>query len=398
MKRMMLCAMMMMILWVTASAEDNVLIPALDPESGKCGYQDAQGVFVIAPQFDSVSAFRGDYAVVSVSKPRSGQDADRLFKDEDGIIDREGRFVLAPDYYITAGYDGMFFGGKDTGIWYITQYEHDVWGTDENGEEVLLSGALDGFFDIPSGMFSGLKWAGIWPWVSDSRLIPVIDENLLAGYADRTTGELVIPYRYFAVDPGNFYGGVAAVAYENEDGDPEDFFLINEAGAEIPLPAGIHAVQYEGAFDGRVKIQNDDHLFGYADTNGSVVIEPQFIFANSFENGLAVVQFPEEDWGLVTTEGTVTVRGLKSDDWRGPQFTDGLYTLQTGKDTFSLVNMQGQTIMTLTMKDLVKLYTPNEEGLCRFETDTSGKSNFYQQRKVGYVNLAGEIIVPAEPD
>ena len=62
----------------------------------------------------------------------------------------------------------------------------------------------------------------------------------------------MIPCRYFCYDPSNFYEGVASVAYGNEAGDPGDFFLIDETGAEIPLPEGIHSVYGQGAKNGRM--------------------------------------------------------------------------------------------------------------------------------------------------
>ena len=240
-----------------------------------------------------------------------------------------------------------------------------------------------------------MTWCGVNPWVSDSKLIPVLDETFLGGYADRTTGELVIPCQYFCVDPSNFIGGVASVAFEDEEGNPLDFFLIDETGAEIPLPEGIHGVQYEGALDGRVMVINDEELFGFVDVEGNLIIEPQFIYANSFEDGFAVVQYPEGDWACIDPDGNVLVRGLQADHWSGPDFENGMYTCQTGPNEFSVINMQGKTVMVFTYDNLVKLYSPDEDGLCLFATDPSGKDSYWTDRKFGYVDLTGQVV--AEP-
>ena len=372
-----------------ALAEDGLepLFPAVG-ENGKWGYVNPEGTFVIPPQFDGAEDFRGNYAVITVypETPEKYADRDSL-PDCEGVIDRSGTMVVEPVYSFDPGYDEEFYGGKDTGIWWVHQ-----WHDDEGA-------GLDGFFDIPSGYFSGLVWRSVYPWVSDSRLIPVSDDTYLTGYADRTTGELVIPCRYFGTDPSCFYGGVASVALEDEDGNPlnDEFFLIDETGAVIPLPKGIQAVQYEGAFEGRVLIKNGEELFGFADVQGAVVISPQFTFANRFKNGFAVVQFPEGDWGRISPDGDVLARGLVSDDWDGPDFYNGMYATQTGDHEFSIIDLQGRTVLTFSCENLVRLYPPDENGLCMFETDISGIVNVWQDRKYGFVDLSGQITAEPKP-
>ena len=201
-----------------------------------------------------------------------------------------------------------------------------------------------GFFDIPSGCFSGFHWSDVWAsWCSfDSRLIPVMDNEYRVGYADRSSGEMVIPCRYDSVDPSCFYGGVAAVCLIPDDEDEEkeeDVVLIDETGREIPLPEGIHAIQYEGAFDDRVLVVNDEGLYGFADPQGNIVIEPQFIYAGHFYNGLAAVEFQAEDYGFIDTTGSVTERGLKSKpDWENSD-SEGI--------TYEVDNEEGNNIVII---------------------------------------------------
>lgn len=273
------------------STTPSFLLPMPDA-SGKWGYINSEGQFEIPPQYDHASEFRGDYAVIDVDQEKNDHYCD-------GIIDRNGNIVLEPFYLIDAGYDGGYYGGKNTGIWCVLR-DDDV--TDESM----------GFFDIPSGHFSGFHWSDIGHWCSESHLIPVMDNEYRVGYAERSSGEMVIPCRYeMVMDPSNFYGGVAAVCLPDDD-----FILIDETGTEIPLPEGIHAVQYEGAFDDRVLIVNDEGLYGFADSQGNIVIEPQFVYASHFYNGRAAVEFQTEEYGYIDTTGSVTECGLKSEpDW-----------------------------------------------------------------------------------
>lgn len=321
MKRLILvCVMILCLIPVMSLAEQTLASKEFFPEkgeNGKWGYVDRDGLFVISPVFDHAFGFRGNYAEVVVFPDDYAGDRNPYYCGFSGIIDRNGVFVLEPVYCIDAGYDQMFFGGRDTGIWFIASGKEDS----EN--------QLEGWFDVESGYFSGLVWDGIWGWVSDSRLIPVIDETFRSGYADRRTGELVIPCLYESVDPSPFYGGIASVSLVEEESDEygnpyvSNYFLIDETGTEISLPEGVFAVPYEGAHDGLVLVANqaDENnfvpdegvLFGYADVHGSLVIEPQFISAHPFSDGMAAVRFPEGDWGYINSMGVVMQRWLKEE-------------------------------------------------------------------------------------
>ena len=409
MKRLILVWVMMLCLapldgWAESTVtEAEPLFPACG-ENGKWGYINQRGEFVIQPQFDGASDFRGNYAVITVYPdgfmPTEETDWSDI-PDCEGIIDRNGSIVLEPTYSFDSGYDGQLYGGKDTGIWYVTRWRDLVW--DENEEEILQSNRV-GFFDIPSGCFSGLKWEDIWPWVSDSRLIPVEDNTHRFGYADRTTGELVIPCQY-AADPCCFHGGVASVSVEDEAYDETGnrsrsaCHLIDETGSAIPLPEGTHAVSGGGAFFNRVMVQDDSGRYGYADAAGHPVIAPQFIRANSFEETplgvTAVVQFPEQDWGIIDTEGEIFTRGIIVQHWSGPHFYNGYRTEKTGANTYSLLDMQGETVFSLTIDHIVSLGTPMENGLCWFAVDEEGDETHWKKRRFGLVNMQGEIITDA---
>ena len=311
---------------------DSARFPAYDEATGKWGYIDVNGQWAIAPQYDGASGFRGGYARVTLyPENHIPNDAPFLDGDYKGVIDRTGEFVLPPEYSLDSGYDGQYYGGKDTGIWVVTRWSDQVWGEDEDGEEILLHDNKEGFFDIRSGFFSGLVWEAVWPWPSQSRLIPVIDDTFRSGFVDRTTGELVIPCLFQSVDPSIFSEGVASVAYQTEDGNNLAFFLIDETGSEIPLPKGIHSLYAHHAADGRIAVKNEKGLLGFADLQGNVVIQPQFIYVNDFQQGLAVVQFPQEDWAVIDRDGRVLRRGLDAEHWSGPKLTDEEWEEITGE-------------------------------------------------------------------
>ncbi len=311
-----------------AEDADEPLFPARGG-NGKWGYINASAEWVIAPQFDGADDFRGNYAVAyTAPEALTAEEIAGYLSEHDcsGIIDRTGAWVVPPEYSIDPGYGSGWYGGYDGGIWLLTKYEVPI-----EGDEEEYAIAPYGFFDIPSGYFSGLRWGSIGHWCSeDSRLIPVYDEDTcLYGYADRSTGELVIPCLYGGVgDPAQFHEGVAAVAIEHEDdsniaGWP---FLISEQGNHIPLPDGIHADANARASEGLITITDEQDRYGFADLTGRVVITPQFDAAEHFSEGLACVRLTggqrltDGEHGYIDRTGKVILRGYQWPIWG---FEDG---------------------------------------------------------------------------
>lgn len=245
-------------------AENADLFLVYDETSGKWGYQNTTGQWVIPPSFDEADPFLASYACVSVDK---NQHAYNRY----GIINIDGRMIVPPEYYIYSDH-----GDEETpSDLYIVSLVGDT--------------PLSGFFDTKSGVYSGLKWHEVLARLSCDHLVPVLDENGRAGYASRETGEIAIPCMYAGVYPGVFSEGVAVALWADITPEQtEDAFLINETGAIIPLPPGITAVYGASAQCGRILIRDKEtEQYGYADLEGHVVIEPVFSYADDFENGIA---------------------------------------------------------------------------------------------------------------
>ncbi len=378
----------------TAGAEEKTALYPAQGENGKMGYIDRTGIWVIPPRFDSAGDFCGDYAEVSIYPEDYDPQTDGPLEpdDCDGIIDRRGDFVLPPAYSLLMGEGSSDFGGNETGIWLVHRRADNLWGLDEEGEEILLRHARYGFFDIPSGCFSGLKWDDVWYLYSDSRLIPVVDDHRV-GYADRSTGETVIPCQYYGLDPDNFHEGVASVAFMDDDGNPLDFFLIDETGAEIPLPEGIHSLYASCASEGRIQVENEKKLEGYADLRGNVVIPPQFLRAGEFQDGIASVRFREGDWGFIDREGNTMCRGFMSDSpFLGPNCRRGVFVLTNEQSACTVYTVTGEELFTFSGEtEIFDLHPPMKNGLCWFYEYEKGTGFLW-----GLVNLRGETVSEAQ--
>ena len=105
--------LLILLLPIPAFAEE--LYPAMG-DNGLWGYINTDAKWIIEPQYEGASEFRGNYAVILDLPDDLDDDADRE-EDYEGIIDRTGNIVVEPHYFFDGGYDGGYYGGKDTGIW-----------------------------------------------------------------------------------------------------------------------------------------------------------------------------------------------------------------------------------------------------------------------------------------
>ena len=331
-------------------------------DNGLWGHIDEMGNWVIPPKFDSAGDFRGNYAWIQQG-------------DKQGFVSRTGEIRLLED---TEDPLVDYFSN----VWIVMEY----YGAESEIDQRA------GFFDPTNGVYSGLQWALVREWASDSRLIAVANDDYYAqwGYASRDTGELVIPYRYGAYDRGaNFCEGYAAVYTEDENYVIQECYLLNEAGEETPLPDGM---QFANIYDpcvseGLIAVADENGRVGYCNTACEVVIAPQFAEAEDFSGGYAAVKFSEEEWGIIDHAGNVLMRTNAPYDH---YMQNGYYVLPAENDGLTMCHVEQGELFTLQIENLVEFWKPERNGLCIYKTHTG--DNY----RCGVVNMQGEIISEAK--
>lgn len=360
-----LCGLLCLLMLLGCASAEGYLYAAKG-DNGLWGHIDEAGNWVIPPKFDDASDFRGNYAWIQQG-------------DREGFANRDGEIVLLldEDVEVDSGYDGFYYGGRETGIWLI------------EGKNELGAEWVDGFFDVQSGVYSGLKWQQVRIWCSDSRLIPVADENWKWGYVSRDTGEMVIPAKYDSDNMGsNFYDGYAVVTFLDDDYNIVQTLLIDETGKEYPLPEGINAADCDSVIsDGLFEVVDENGLYGYCNTSGEVVIEPQFAYTFEFADGYAKVEFTDGTYGVIDQTGKVVMR---TTDTHYANVRQDCYVLPTGEHSFTMYSVAGEELFTLQGENIVRLWTPEENGLCMYVVEKG------RQRLCGWVNMQGEIISEAK--
>jgi len=282
------------------------LFPAYDEETGKYGYIDANGQWAIQPQFEEAHLFRGHYAAVSTGDP---------WDSTMGVIDETGTWVVEPQYFVDEGYDGWTYGGLNEGI-------YQVWDEDMH----------TGWFDVPSGYFSGLVDSGELRWWTKEKLVPIGN-----GFYNRTNGQLVfsLPEGYetdwlnnssvftygfapiFRINEDDDFSSICFVSTQGEIRDP-DHLLFNEEDWACGL---LRATEKE-------TVSGDPPITGYFDLNtmkwlilscampdGQI---SRFLEACPFSgNGYACVKLDNGDYGHIDRHGNLLFSGsvsLKKED------------------------------------------------------------------------------------
>lgn len=218
-------------------------------DNAKWGFRSADGGWLVAPKFSEVKNFSEELAAA-----REGNTWGYL--GSDGSWKIPARFSWAGDFNegLAPASEGDRLTGKfgyidRQGRWAI-EAEYDWARPFQEG----LGGVKD-----------GSKW----------------------GFVDKK-GKLVIEPEYDQV--GSFSGGLAPVQKGGAPGDKETWVYIKADGAQ-PFEK---KYAWAGTFsEGLARVQVDDRItgkFGYIDTKGIMVIQPNFEEASDFRNGKATVR------------------------------------------------------------------------------------------------------------
>ena len=100
--------------------------------------------------------------------------------------------------------------------------------------------------------------------------------------------------------------------------------------------------------DGFARIQDTDEFYGYIDLNGDIVIAPQYRYAGSFSDGLARVAFADGYYGFINEKGeTVIEDGFieLSEFHEGLAAAEVLLGQQEGS-AFGFIDKQGNWVIT----------------------------------------------------
>ena len=260
---------------------------------GKWGYADEHGKIMIQPQWKEVGSFSRFVARVSLISNLGS--AAREFNYMDGLIDRNGSYILAPNYSII----------ETDYLYYIAQEEHG---------DVLF-----GYFDKESGFFQSPRYEGIldsFPYRMnydrDDRI--AVKENGKWGFIYRETGELALPFIYDDI-LFTFNNGYALVV-QIENSKAEKWMLIDTKGIPLKIEEDccpVSGITNSGTYIIEKAVKHDQKkddyevFYGLANIFGKQIIIPCYIYIQ-WENGTTASFCSKEGlWGLIDENGVILI-------------------------------------------------------------------------------------------
>lgn len=138
---------------------------------------------------------------------------------------------------------------------------------------------------------------------------------------------------------------------------------------------------------------NDNGLYGYLDTNGDWAIEPQFMYAMPFSEGVATIAMLDENQGgpiysLINHTGR-TITTFRDGSGRGWPFKNGAAIVGWTNQKYAVVNKTGDMVFE-TQFDLYQ----GDETTYQFIFD--GLIGVCTDGKWGFIDSAGEWIIKAQ--
>jgi hypothetical protein len=278
---------------------------------------------VISSKFDEVEAFSDGVAWVKVGKKW-------------GVIDKNGKFLIEPEYYnhfaFFSGLALVTIGGKYRYI-------------DKKGK-IAIALNFDNAYSFSGGLAS-VSIGGKFGYIDTKGQIVIqpqfeqaqnFSEGLAAvkyqgkvGFIDKT-GKFVIQPQFNWADP--FSDGVAWAA----TGDKHGF--IDKTGKLTQLNPELRLTDATGAFSeglARVSVTGGD---GFIDKTGKLVIPARFQGSKSFSEGLAAV-YLDGKYGFIDRAGKVVIPvAFDSAD----SFSQGLARVGIG-DKFGYINKVGNFVI-----------------------------------------------------
>lgn len=387
----------------TLEQEQNLLNMSLFPfkRDGRYGFMDRSGAAVVDPQFDQLG-FYFEGLATAVKEERYGY-VDKLgsvvipFRFESasdfeggraivqenglyGVIDRIGNYILKPEFSDIQGLSsGLFLVAKDSLYGYIDKggvlkipfqysdaypFSKGMAKVEMNGKQAYIDEqgnfiinpckSTINFFNDSLLVFKENELFGLMrkncsivvPAIyeiigelSSNRALVSIEDKV--GYIDGT-GKIVIEmnYQYFpnCSKRGTFQSSYAVVMKD------EKFGAINEQGKTV---LGFSQTQL-GSIKSLTAFSKGTQ-WGFKDLTGKVLINPVYDYAESFQNGIAIVEI-EGKQGVIDSKGVFLLPVHFNEVSR---LTNDLLLVSDG-DRFGIFSNQGKEVVPVQYRRITQ--------------------------------------------
>ena len=365
-------------------------------QDGQYGYLNTAGALVIQPQWEYAESFTFGGAVAVVFDAATGKY---------GLIDRQGQMVEGRQwdaigsfiYGISVVREGDRYGYMSAAGQVLAEPQWDfAFPFNEEGFARVFAGEMqDG---LPGdGLYGFVNRDGtivsepIWEDAQDMKQgLAAVRKDGLYGYMD-AQGELVISPEWVAADMFTT-DGLARVAVKAEAASQVLLWgHVDREGKRVS------AAQWEdaGAFCGGFAWVMRDDLYGFIDTSGSVIYEPQWNTVFDFDGaGAALVFSGVTDAHGYPVDGVYGLAGKDGQMVSDVQWTDASYFSQelayVQKDgKYGYVNTAGETVIEPQWD---KAYQFTGNGVARVFSGTLDREGLPMEGQWGYIGKQGHLL------
>ncbi|WP_262149720.1 WG repeat-containing protein [Chryseobacterium foetidum] len=211
-------------------------------------------------------------------------------------------------------------------------------------------------------------------------LAVVANEDSLLGYINKKGNYIIKPTFLWAT---NFSDGLAFVTHKN------GFIIcINNQGKEQFI---LKEIESASEFSENLSLVNVSGKFGFIDKMGKFVIKPQFDYAASFKEGLAIVgknnektgyDSPNMLYGFIDKNGQLVINyQFKSAE----SFSEGLATVSIADNKYGVIDKKGKYIFSPKYGCIL----PYKNDLAAFNlSQDGGESN-----NRGFLDKKGNVVI-----
>lgn len=339
----------------------NGLSVKKDPVSGKDGYVNDKGDWVISPTYETAFKFSDNgLARVQVEVP-----------DETGFLWTETYFIDQNGTRKTPNYSGLLGDFTSNGLAYncvnghsmdAREFEFEMlsfyFGVDESysddlyikmltfqGEYELYDNTTDTLGDYAAVNHGKNAWIDRWV-LSLSKV-----GFYYCGYIDET-GEFAIPVKF--LDAGIFNN--AGYAFVQDVWSEGLWGVIDSTGEFVVEPSFVTSSDYEIGLLNKGAAKNEEGLWGFIDDKGIYFIQPQFAEVRSFNDAdVAWVKTSDNLWGLINREGEYIIEPAYY-DVRVMSDESSIYWVQTTDELWGLVDSTKSYWIEPQFKEVSHIY------------------------------------------
>ena len=296
-----------------ASSETGKLAPAKDPTTGKYGYINIYGDWIIKPEYDQAGCFNGDVAPILDQY----NEYEYIYRDGSifmSVYNRKVPFTAARHFYDFFGACVIDSGYEQNKVYIALDGISQIFASKlPNTNGVKYENKQ--FFAIATPFKNGIAVA---MKRTNASVLESNDNNIT-----KLTSKEYWQSAYVIDQSGNIFAALPAgydvFDYSLNDNDTiivrdmtkeEKYYGVCDLEGNLIIPCSYHMIEY--CDNGMFLATNDQGFLGYINKSGENATEFKYQAAYPFSDGLAAVK--ENDlWGFITTKGEYAIEPVWDD-------------------------------------------------------------------------------------